>query len=75
MFLILHCPHSLGEIQGDKLSQCNVKHNRLPGNIAIVLPAGCPHSVGVIVGNCWTKLSKSPLFPVALGTLHWVNIP
>ena len=35
----------------------NVKHNRLQGKTAVVLPAGCPRSVGVTAGNCWKKVS------------------
>ena len=41
--------------------QCNVKHNRLLGKTAMVLPAGCPSSVGVIAMKCWTK-SRSPRY-------------
>ena len=35
--------------------------HRLQGRTAMVLPAGCPHSVGVKS----RELSKSPLFPGA----------
>ena len=38
--------------------QCNY---RLRGRTVAVLSAGCPHSVGLIVGNCRQKV-KSQLF-------------
>ena len=40
--------------------QCNVK-------MPVVLPTGCPCSVGVIAGICWMQSQKSPLFPRAGG--------
>ena len=38
--------------------QCNMKHNRLRGKTAVVLQAGCLHSMWVIVGICWMKVSN-----------------
>ena len=32
--------------------QFNVKHDRLRGKRAVVLPTGCPHSVWLLVGIC-----------------------
>ena len=44
--------------------QCN---NRLRWRTAMILPAGCPHSMGLIV-----KKSKSLLVPVAGG--QWLQM-
>ena len=38
--------------------QCN---DRLRGRTAIVLPAGCPHSLGLIAGNCRQKVQGPPV--------------
>ena len=43
--------------------QC--KHNRLLGKMAVVLPTGCPRSVGLLAGICWTK-SQSPRYTPGL---------
>ena len=41
--------------------QCNVNITAA-GKRAVVLPTGCPRSVGLLTGIFWTKKSKSLLF-------------
>ena len=43
-----------------------VKHNRLRGQLAVVLPAVCPRSVVLIAGIFWTK-SQSPRYSPGVG--------
>ena len=48
-----------GKCLGWQTWQCNVKHYRLHEKTAVILPAGCPSSVGVIAWIGWMK-SQSP---------------
>ena len=57
---VLCCPGSAGktpEIYVRQKCQCSVKCNRLLGKTGVVLHvlAGCPCSVGLVVGICWMK--------------------
>ena len=49
---------------------CNVEHNRLLGKTAVVLPAGCPCSVGgyYVQGIAGRKV-KVPTIPGAGGAM------
>ena len=62
MFLLLQCT---GEMPGICLlwqnCQCNIKHNRLRGKLAVVLPTGCPRRKWLLAGISWTK-SQRPHF-------------
>ena len=65
LLLLLHRHHSAGVLffLDEKLHM--VKHNRLQGQIAVVLPTVCPRSVGLIAGIFWMK-SQSPHYSLCV---------
>ena len=71
MFLLLHCEIRNHEIPGIwniicvKILQCMYNITDW-GKTAVVLPTGCPRSVGLLAGLCRTK-GKVPTIPLGWG--------
>ena len=70
VLLLFHCPCSAEEnnmgLYYIGKNGSATKHKRLRGKMAVVLPAECPRSEGLLAGTCRTQF-KSPLFPRAGG--------
>ena len=69
VFLFLHGLRRAGEIPGICVRQnwqCNVKHNRLLKKTAVVLPSGCPRTIGFVAGICCRE-SQNPRYSPELG--------